>query len=33
MRRFSGPVIVFVPSPNWIEAREPGGVNCTPRVF
>ena len=21
-----------LPSPNWIEAGEPGGVNCTPRV-
>jgi hypothetical protein len=24
--------IVVMPSPNWIEAGDPGGVNCTPRV-
>ena len=27
-----GPVIVVMPSPNWIDAGEPGGVNCTPRL-
>jgi hypothetical protein len=32
-RPCSGSFIAAVlPFPNWIEAAEPGGVNCTPRV-